>query len=179
MRSNDPPDTSIITAASDDTFIALADDAQPGIQIPTFNFGDGTAGVYTVQGGGEIEFENRELRGETVYYFFIRLHSSVVSVILSPFLLTNAYSVQLQDVSTFNDSLARRPSTIIIDSTIPSVVVTADGTTADGTTQTAIIGSIVGVVVIVLIIAIAITVTVIAALVLKSHHRGEVSVIER
>ena len=103
---------------------------------------------------------------------------------MSPFLLTNAYSVQLQDVSTFNDSLARRPSTIIIDSTIPSVVVTTDGTTADGTTaddttQTAIIGSIVGVVVIVLIIAIAITVTVIAALVLKSHHRGEVSVIER
>ena len=97
-------------------------------------------------------------------------------------------------MSTFNDSLARRPSTIIIDSTIPTDGTTADGTTADGTTadgttadgttadgttQTAIIGSIVGVVVIVLIIAIAITVTVIAALVLKSHHRGEVSVIER
>ena len=82
MRSNDPPDTSIITAASDDTFIALADDAQPGIVIPTFNFGDGTAGVYTVQGGGggEIEYENRELSGGIVYYFFIRLHSSVVSV---------------------------------------------------------------------------------------------------
>ena len=82
VRSNDPPDTSIITAAaSDDTFIALADDAQPGIAIPTFNFGDGTAGVYTVQGGGEIEYENRELSGGIVYYFFIRLHSSVVSVI--------------------------------------------------------------------------------------------------
>ena len=81
MRSNDPPDTSTITAAaSDDTFIALADDAEPGIAIPTFNFGDGTAGVYTVQGGGEIEYENRELSGGIVYYFFIRLHSSVVSV---------------------------------------------------------------------------------------------------
>ena len=95
VRSNDPPDTSIITAASDDTFIALADDAEPGIVIPRFNFGDGTTGVYTVQGGGEIEFENRELSGGIVYYFFIRLHSSVVSVILSPFPMLTLFNYRM------------------------------------------------------------------------------------
>ena len=171
VESEVPPDTSTITAVSDDVFIALADDAEPGVQLPEFVFGDGSAGLYVVDGGGRVEFENRELRGETIDYFFIRLHSSVVRSVLSSFSLVNAHSVRLQDVSTLNDSLARRPSIIIIvDST--SVV-----PTDDSTTQTAIIGSIVGVVVIVLIIAI--TVTVIAALVLKNRLRGNVSILER
>ena len=88
VESEVPPDTSTISADSDDVFIALADDAEPGVQLPEFVFGDGSAGLYVVDGGGRVEFENRELRGETIYYFFIRLHSSVVSNGLSPFFIS-------------------------------------------------------------------------------------------
>ena len=70
VESEVPPDTSTISADSDDVFIALADDAEPGVQLPEFVFGDGSAGLYVVDDGGRVEFENRELRGETIYYFF-------------------------------------------------------------------------------------------------------------
>ena len=94
VESKVPPDTSTIAADSDNVFIALADDAEPRRQLPEFFFGDGTRDVYTVQDGSQIEFENRELRGGTMYYFFIRLHSSVVSILfLRPFLIVNVYSV--------------------------------------------------------------------------------------
>ena len=92
VESKVPPDTSTIAADSDNVFIALADDAEPRMQLPEFFFGDGTRDVYTVQDGSQIEFENRELRGGTVYYFFIRLHSSVVSIFLRPFLIVTLCS---------------------------------------------------------------------------------------
>ena len=72
VEEESSPDTSEATDSQIALAFSVKDFTSPQVM------GDGTSGTFRPPDGREIEFNNRELDTGTVYYFFIRLYSSVV-----------------------------------------------------------------------------------------------------
>ena len=110
IEEESSPDTS--KATNSQIALALSVNDFTSTQV----MGDGTSGTFRTPDGREIEFNDRELDTGTVYYFFIRLYSSVEPVRLCVCVrvcvcVCDSHHLSIQIVNRFNDSTPERQVT--------------------------------------------------------------------
>ena len=92
VESDSRPDTSAITDTNQITLAFLASES-PAQAV----MGDGQTGTFeALNGGGDIPYNNRELDAGTIYFFFIRLYSSVVSHVCLCGLVSSTYRLDAE-----------------------------------------------------------------------------------